>query len=162
MSSITPADLMDRIDRNEAPLVLDVRTRTEFAAGHVPGAMNIPFTKVWSRAADISLPGETVVVYCARGPRAGWHRSFFVATAADALCACVATGPLGDGQAFGWSSDRFQVRRVRSPGWVAGATRNRSESWLADTGPRHPPCPGESAFLRRVAAAVSLTQRVVS
>jgi rhodanese-related sulfurtransferase len=71
VSSIAPPDLIDLIDRNSAPQILDVRTRAEFAKGHVPGAVNIPFHEAWSRVADTSpMAGDTVVVYCGRGPRA--------------------------------------------------------------------------------------------
>ena len=34
--AISPAALLDRIGRGEAPAVLDVRSPGEFAAGHVP------------------------------------------------------------------------------------------------------------------------------
>jgi rhodanese-related sulfurtransferase len=68
---ISPAALLDRIDRGDPPVVLDVRSATEFAAGHVPGARNIPFTDVLAGGAlegiDTSQP---VVVYCGHGPRA--------------------------------------------------------------------------------------------
>ena len=71
MSSIAPADLIQLIDRDAAPRILDVRTRAEFAAGHVPGAINVPFTEVWSRAVDTSpMTGGPVIVYCGHGPRA--------------------------------------------------------------------------------------------
>jgi rhodanese-related sulfurtransferase len=43
----------------------------EFASGHVPGAINIPFESVSSRAQE--LPGSRqslLVVYCGHGPRA--------------------------------------------------------------------------------------------
>jgi hydroxyacylglutathione hydrolase len=65
--------LARRIDADDPPVVLDVRTDSEFASGHVPGAVHIPFQKVSSRLDE--LPGdkdETIVVYCAHGPRAAW------------------------------------------------------------------------------------------
>ena len=71
MSSIAPVELMDLIDRGAAPPILDVRTRAEFAAGHVPGALNVPFLEAWSRPTDTSsVTGDTVIVYCGLGPRA--------------------------------------------------------------------------------------------
>jgi rhodanese-related sulfurtransferase/cyanate permease len=63
--------LLDRIESNAAPTILDVRTAMEFASGHVPGAINIPFESVSSRAQE--LPGSRqslLVVYCGHGPRA--------------------------------------------------------------------------------------------
>ncbi len=57
-----------------APLILDVRTETEFARAHLPKAVNVPFFSYASLAA-IDLPKDrTVVVYCELGPRAAWAR----------------------------------------------------------------------------------------
>ena len=50
--------------------VLDVRTPQEFAAGHVPGAVNIPYDQVASRLGEIPKDDE-VVLYCQSGRRAG-------------------------------------------------------------------------------------------
>ena len=69
--SITGAELLARIDRGEKAHILDVRTEGEFGAGHVPGAVNIPFTQVSSRMRDV--PGtadDDLIVYCEVGPRA--------------------------------------------------------------------------------------------
>jgi rhodanese-related sulfurtransferase len=63
---ITPQDLLAR---NDAPLVLDVRSPEEFASGHVPGARNVSYDQVTARLAELR-PAREVVVYCERGPRA--------------------------------------------------------------------------------------------
>lgn len=69
--SITPEELRSLIAAGHAPAVLDVRSTREFAAGHVPGAVNVPFQQVSSRIADLpSQPGDQLVVYCGHGPRA--------------------------------------------------------------------------------------------
>lgn len=52
-------------------VVVDVRTPQEFAAGHVPGAKNIPFDQISARAAEIGGPETPVVVYCKTGRRSG-------------------------------------------------------------------------------------------
>lgn len=70
-ASIGGAELLARIDRGEAPAILDVRSEGEFAAGRVPGAINIPFTQVAIRSG--AVPGtasEELIVYCGHGPRA--------------------------------------------------------------------------------------------
>ena len=67
---MTARDLLEKIDAGSAPLVVDVRTRREFASGHVPGAINVPLT---SLALGAKVPGggdAPVVVYCGHGPRA--------------------------------------------------------------------------------------------
>ena len=76
MKSITPVELLEIIDRGSAPPILDVRSRAEFAAGHVPGAVNLPYDEVSAATTDVTRwAGERVVVYCGHGPRA-WIASF--------------------------------------------------------------------------------------
>lgn len=68
---VTPAELLDRIDRGTAPAIVDVRSPGEFAAGHVPGAVNVPFTSVLAHAEAVpAQPSEPLIVYCGHGPRA--------------------------------------------------------------------------------------------
>ena len=57
--------------------VVDVRTPEEFASGHVPGAINIPYDQLPRRATEIGPPSTKVVLYCRTGRRSGM--------AADAL-----------------------------------------------------------------------------
>jgi len=69
--SIAPDVLLARIETGQAPLVLDVRSKVEYADGHVPGAVHVPFWLLpfrWLRFAD--RRDEAVVVYCGHGPRA--------------------------------------------------------------------------------------------
>jgi phage shock protein E len=49
--------------------VVDVRTPQEFASGHVPGAINIPYDEMGKRAAEIGPTTTRVVVYCRSGRR---------------------------------------------------------------------------------------------
>lgn len=51
--------------------VVDVRTPAEFQAGHVPGALNIPFDQIGARAAEIGSPSTPVLLYCHSGRRSG-------------------------------------------------------------------------------------------
>ena len=51
--------------------VVDVRTADEFASGHVPGAINIPYDQLPGRAAEIGPPSTPVVLYCRSGRRSG-------------------------------------------------------------------------------------------
>ncbi len=74
--SISAAELSDRLNKNEAPLILDVRTPAEFSQGHVPGAINIPVSDIALRSSELGAYKEKeIVVYCAAGPRAGFARS---------------------------------------------------------------------------------------
>jgi rhodanese-related sulfurtransferase len=67
--SIAPAELQARRDAGTAPVVLDVRTAEEYATGHVPGAVNIPFDQVAERISEVDAP-HGVALYCMIGPRA--------------------------------------------------------------------------------------------
>jgi rhodanese-related sulfurtransferase len=68
---VTPQQVHElQVKKDPALFVLDVRSPEEFAAGHVPGAVNIPHDQVASRLAEIPKDKE-VVLYCRSGRRAG-------------------------------------------------------------------------------------------
>ena len=67
--SISPAELKVRRESGAAPIVIDVRTPNEYASGHIPGAINIPFDQVAQRITEIEST-EGVALYCMFGPRA--------------------------------------------------------------------------------------------
>ena len=51
-------------------MVLDVRTADEFAAGHVPGAINVSHDQLPVKLAELSaLKDKQVVLYCRSGRR---------------------------------------------------------------------------------------------
>ena len=56
-----------RLAEDGATLV-DVRERSEYAVGHVPGAQHIPYQELEQRIAEVSGDG-TLVVYCTSGVR---------------------------------------------------------------------------------------------
>ena len=58
------------VQAGDAPFFVDVRTPQEFAAGHVPGAVNIPRDQIPQRRAELAAAQDRLVVYCERGPRA--------------------------------------------------------------------------------------------
>ncbi len=53
----------------EGALLLDVRSPGEFAAGHLPGALNIPVGDLGRRAGELGAKDRPLVVYCASGMR---------------------------------------------------------------------------------------------
>jgi rhodanese-related sulfurtransferase len=57
------AEALRRCDRGEAVLV-DLRSRESYAAGHIPGALNIPLDDVGARAGEIRRLGKLPVLYC--------------------------------------------------------------------------------------------------
>lgn len=64
---IGPREAHRRISGGEAG-VLDVRSRGEFAAGHVKGAQHVPFIQLPARIGDLDR-GRPLVVYCRGGNR---------------------------------------------------------------------------------------------
>jgi rhodanese-related sulfurtransferase len=46
-------------------LVVDVRDRASFDAGHIPGAISVPLNDVERRADELKKSGKPIVVYCA-------------------------------------------------------------------------------------------------
>ena len=52
-------------------LILDVRSAEEFAEGHVPGALNVPHSRIASHLATLGSIQQPVLVYCRSGRRAG-------------------------------------------------------------------------------------------
>jgi rhodanese-related sulfurtransferase len=68
--AVAPAAVAEITARDDAPLLLDVRSPEEFARGHLPGAVLIPHNQLASRLDEI--PGDRwVLVYCHSGKRAG-------------------------------------------------------------------------------------------
>ena len=65
LTTIGREDLLARMRAGEV-VVLDVRPPAEYAAGHLPDAVNIPPDELESRLADLPA-GQPVVAYC-RGP----------------------------------------------------------------------------------------------
>ena len=57
-----PYELAGQLQRHEAITVVDVRLPTDFQAGHIPGAINLPQGK-WHTLAGLSKD-RTAVVYC--------------------------------------------------------------------------------------------------
>ena len=67
---VSTLDATRLINQKDAPL-LDVREPSEFSAGHILGAKNIPLAQFGARAAELDkMKGKPVIVYCDSGSRA--------------------------------------------------------------------------------------------
>jgi rhodanese-related sulfurtransferase len=76
VSTITPQQLHDMLEKDRVGQLLDVRSMAEYRAGHIPGAQLIPIEEVSAEAvlqhfkrADLGHE-ETLSVTCEAGPRA--------------------------------------------------------------------------------------------
>lgn len=67
VEQVTREELLARLGRDEV-LLLDVRPAEEFAAGHIPGAVSLPFGEIAERIDEVADAGADVVAYC----RGGW------------------------------------------------------------------------------------------
>ena len=57
---------------DEPTLIIDVRTAEEFAAGHFPGAINIPHEDIIEGIQEYNAgKDQTVLLYCRSGNRSG-------------------------------------------------------------------------------------------
>jgi rhodanese-related sulfurtransferase len=65
MESVGGEELLRRVKNGEVT-VLDVRPRSEYAAGHIPGALSVPVAELKARIRELPKDRE-IVAYC-RGP----------------------------------------------------------------------------------------------
>ena len=69
-TQISAEQAMTIMDEQEDYILLDVRTESEFAEGHIEGAILIPNTEITSRAEE-ELPDKDalILLYCRSGNR---------------------------------------------------------------------------------------------
>ena len=68
---IDSEELHEQLQDSPAPVVIDVRTNSEFAQGHIDGAVNVPITELKSRLTSLKLRKIRPVVAVCRSA----HRS---------------------------------------------------------------------------------------
>ncbi|MEO1094344.1 MAG: rhodanese-like domain-containing protein [Cyanobacteria bacterium J06638_28] len=72
LTEMTPDILVARLASDNPPVLLDVRSPQEYAEGHIPGAINIPYREVPNRLDELAaFKTDEIVVYCEVGVRAG-------------------------------------------------------------------------------------------
>jgi rhodanese-related sulfurtransferase len=66
---LTIADIQSSLAQGRPGLLVDVRSASEFATGHIPGALHIPLEQIESRVDDLGaeLP---IILICKSGQRA--------------------------------------------------------------------------------------------
>lgn len=69
---VAPETLASKLKATDAPLVIDVRSESEYLGGHIPGAVHVPFWNVAQapQAVVATCRQKPVVVTCEHGPRA--------------------------------------------------------------------------------------------
>ena len=68
--NITAQEAKEIMDSEEGYIILDVREQDEYDAGHIPGAILIPYTQIEEKAIGM-LPDkdQLILVYCRSGRR---------------------------------------------------------------------------------------------
>ena len=70
---IDRAQLVDRLNGEQSPPLIDIRTPAEYRSGHIPGAINIPLQDFQRRFAELdAFRDREVVLYCETGARASY------------------------------------------------------------------------------------------
>jgi glyoxylase-like metal-dependent hydrolase (beta-lactamase superfamily II)/rhodanese-related sulfurtransferase len=70
IDQIDPEDLATRLEAGEEITVLDVRGASEFAAGHIPGSVHIPYSELGDRLDEVPR-SHPVAAVCSGGKRSG-------------------------------------------------------------------------------------------
>jgi len=61
VEEITPEELHERLESGDSPQIIDIRNPDAFAAGHIPGALNVPMNERPSRIDEIEWEDDVVV-----------------------------------------------------------------------------------------------------
>ncbi|MDH5611330.1 MAG: rhodanese-like domain-containing protein [Gammaproteobacteria bacterium] len=69
---IIPMNAIRLINNNDDALIIDVRESSEFAKGHIKGAINLPLSSFKDKLSSISKSKDTAVLtYCNSGATSG-------------------------------------------------------------------------------------------
>ncbi|MCU0442149.1 MAG: rhodanese-like domain-containing protein [Bacteroidia bacterium] len=55
----------------EGALIVDVRSKGEYAGGHIPGSINIPVDTLPQNLSKLKNKNQTIITCCASGMRSG-------------------------------------------------------------------------------------------
>ena len=107
MNSKITVDQLRKQPSNES-MIVDVRSGTEFASGHIPGAVNIPMEQIESRLDDLGSK-QPIVLVCQSGKRAS--------IVADLLGPCQREIAVLNGGTQAWLQAGYPVVRSVKTRW---------------------------------------------
>ena len=141
---ITPRELAVRLASDDPPLVVDVRRDDEWQAGHIPGAIHIPFAQFPQRRAEVPMDRD-IGVHCAIAPRARKSEKMLIAIGHQRVFhptgGCEAWGNDGPqvGGRFAWHERSMFSRSERALGVVCSWGRmSASPGALSSSAPITP------------------------
>ncbi len=106
--TISIEDLIDRQSSEQRFQLVDVRSATEFATGHIPGALNVPLEQVIPLLSTLNIQTPLVMV-CQSGRRARM--------AAEKLGSHVSQIEVLEAGTAGWIQQKQPVVRTTSNNW---------------------------------------------
>ena len=71
---------------DEGGIIVDVRTRTEYLGGHVPGAINIPLEEIAADLALIPNKNQPLLLCCSTGMRSASAKVFLESLGYTHVC----------------------------------------------------------------------------
>ncbi len=73
--NIIPEDLEEMIERENKPVIIDVRETFEYENGHIKGSIPIPMYEIFNNTEKLKeFKNKDIVLVCASG-----HRSYYTA-----------------------------------------------------------------------------------
>ena len=63
-ASLMPLDEALRRQAGGEAVLVDVRSRSAYAAGHIPGALNVPAGEILDHVGEIRRTGKLPILYC--------------------------------------------------------------------------------------------------
>lgn len=71
--------------KNNGAVILDVRTRNEYVAGHVQHSINIPLSELKTKIAEIKNLEKPVITCCKSGVRSAKARNYLNSVGVNAM-----------------------------------------------------------------------------
>lgn len=69
----SPIDYQQLLSRGA--LIIDVRTKSEFAGGHIKGSVNIPLDELLKKITELQKKQQPLITVCRSGNRSGIAKS---------------------------------------------------------------------------------------
>jgi rhodanese-related sulfurtransferase len=105
-TAITRDDLLMQLQKGTAPLIVDVRSQSEYDRDHIPGAIHIAFYRIGSGLREIGCSKkDPIVLYCEHGPRAGIAGFRLFLSGYEKVYSL-------DGHMKGWRQARFPIEII--------------------------------------------------
>ena len=131
-AEISAAEVSELLEGDDPPVVVDIRNPPAYARGHVPGSLNIPFSQLPSRVAELE-GADRIVTVCPQG-KASVQAARLISSyegTGDARVESMAEG------LEGWTGD-LETDAETSETSETGGTAESAETAEADEGPQSP------------------------